>query len=272
MDSKSRILNVDDFSEIIYQLQSVGSLAAPIPEGEITRDSELYPPDISDLYRLYRFAVDNCVLSILEIGSGWSTFALYLALQHNIEKYSESYFDSGRFTNLFKMVSVDSSRFYFEIAKRRIRQQLKTDAGLSFHKTRFEFEYHLGIPVSFMNPSPRWDFDLIYLDAPEPEQVFPGVNTSKMNTGNDLPINGDLLRFEPYILPSTSVIIDGRTSNSRFLASRLVRCWDIIEDIQYDFSLFTLSEEPLGSIHSNYLKFRKEFSVNNNLNNIMKKI
>ena len=39
-----------------------------------------YPPDLNDLYRLYKFIIDNNRTTILEFGSGWSSIIFLIAL------------------------------------------------------------------------------------------------------------------------------------------------------------------------------------------------
>lgn len=264
-----RSLSFIEFSEIINNLRNSMEEVMEVPVNELTREKTIYSPELDDLYRLYRFVVDNSVLSILEIGSGWSTFALFLGLKQNIEKCASQYTDSGRFTNLFKMVSVDSSRFFYERARNRVEKFFGHSTDLFFLKTDFKMNLLHGTPVALMEPSPRWDFDLIYLDAPEPEQIDLNGCSSPINTKNDLPICGDVLKFEPYMLPNTSIIIDGRTANSRFVSSHLYRNWNLFWSRQHDVSFFYLDEEPLGTIHEKYLEFRKLFSIERKLDNFL---
>jgi len=119
--------------------------------------------------------------------------------------------------------------------------------------------------VTTWDPIPRFDYDFIYLDAPEPEQIVGGTGHIQMRDVHDLPIAGDLIVNEPYILPQTSVIIDGRTSNARYLASNLYRNWTVSTDFAGDFTLLHLSESALGTINQNHLSFRRERSVDESL-------
>ena len=49
--------------------------------------TETHLPDLKDLYRLYQFVILNKRTTILEFGSGWSTFIFSLALQELKNKY-----------------------------------------------------------------------------------------------------------------------------------------------------------------------------------------
>lgn len=234
-----------------------------IATNEKLRTTEVYRPELEDLFRLYAFVIDNCVTSILEFGSGWSTLALSLGLKHNKHEYSGAYPNFNRNPHPFSICSVDNSKAFMDRAISRLdleSQSLVTP--------------HLAVPkmsrvglhsVTTWDPIPRFDFDLIYLDAPEPEQIVGGSEFIQMRGIHDLPIAGDLIVNEPYILPQTSVIIDGRTSNARYLESNLYRNWDSLTNFEEDFTLLHLSESPLGKINARHIDFRLEHSLAKNL-------
>ena len=50
---------------------------------------EPYTPQLSDLYRLYKFVILNKRTTILEFGSGWSTLFLSHALNQNKIKFND---------------------------------------------------------------------------------------------------------------------------------------------------------------------------------------
>jgi len=258
-------LSEAEFAELLLGLH-MKEFNDLIPSDHVTRDSKLYPPEIDDLYRLYQYVIDNSVLSILEFGSGWSTFALHLGLLHNKEKYCEHYDGSGRFTNLFKLVSVDTSEYFFHKAISRINPPSTLTDTIKFHLARPTIELFNGFPLAFWSPPPRWEFDLVYVDAPEPEQLVSQSFQFPLTTKNDFPISGDLLRYEPYIFPGTSVIFDGRTSNSRFVGEHLYRNWEKYFSLDKDISCFYLEESPLGRVHARHLKFRLSNCAGDKLN------
>jgi hypothetical protein len=101
---------------------------------------------------------------------------------------------------------------------------------------------------------------LIYLDAPEPEQVTTSSSFLPMKNVHDLPIAGDLVFNEPYIHPETSIIVDGRTANARYLSTNLRRGWSYTHYAEEDFSLLHLPEQPLGRINAEHINFRKSKS------------
>ena len=237
-----------------------------IDSSEIVRDNQLYRPEIRDLYRLYNFVIDNCVISILEFGSGWSTLALAMGLEFNELNLKSLYRGYKRNRNSFRLCSVDSSKFFSKKAVDRLSENQKNlvEVFISIPYLK-KFQGH---PVSVWEPVPRFDFDLIYLDAPEPEQIVVQETSLPMSSLYDLPIAGDICINEPYILPNSSIIVDGRTANARFLKSKLYRNWTVKSYAEQDVSLFCLDEKPLGSINEDHINFRKKFAKKNKLDNL----
>jgi len=256
------MLTKDDFNKLL--LSKYEAENSEILSDERLRTPVIYPPELNDLYRLYSFVIDNCVTSILEFGAGWSTLALAMGLNHNREKYSGEYPNYNRNPHPFSICSVDHSEVFMSRAISRIDSPIQ-------HLVK----PHLATPkmtkvgvhtVSIWNPIPRFDFDLIYLDAPEPEQIEGGSGFIQMQDVHDLPIAGDLIVNEPYILPQTSVIIDGRTTNARFLQHNFYRAWESFTSFEDDFTLMHLAEPPLGKINKAHIDFRLERSNGLHLN------
>ena len=98
--------------------------------------------------------------------------------------------------------------------------------------------------------------DLIYLDGPDHDQVIGVINGFEYKESFTQPMSSDVLMIEPYLWPETIIVTDGRTANARFLASRLKRNWQILEDPFGDRTIFRLHETPLGSISSEHIDFR----------------
>lgn len=230
---------------------------------ESLRTTVVYPPELDDLYRLYAFVVDNCVTSILEFGAGWSTLALAMGLKHNKSQYSPEYPNYTRNPHPFSICSVDNSDTFMNRAVSRLDQDSRSLVTPHIASPKMS---RVGVhSVTTWDPIPRFDYDFIYLDAPEPEQVVSGKEHIQMRDVHDLPIAGDLIVNEPYLLPQTSVIVDGRTSNARYLTSNLYRNWTVSTDFTGDFTLLHLSESALGKINNSHLTFRRERSVDESL-------
>lgn len=252
------MLKIEEFKDLIFAHAQIDQTVESTNESRI-RTSLVYGPDIDDLYRLYSFVIDNCVTSILEFGSGWSTFALSLGLKEIRNKYSCEYVGVQRNPHPFRICTVDNSPEFAKLALSRLDSEMLESIDVHIASPILTT---VGLnPVTLWNPVPRFDFDLIYLDAPEPEQVVTSGFQLPMATVHDLPIAGDLVVNEPYLHPETSIIIDGRTANSRFLKLSLQRKWSYENFPREDFTLLHLSEDPLGRINAEHIEFRKSRST-----------
>jgi len=259
-------MSLDMFSSFIEDIY-VKEVDVFVDKNEIVRDDKVYKPELKDLYRLYSFVIDNSVISILEFGSGWSTLALAMGLEFNQNRFGDQYKGFDRNLNAFRMCSVDSSKYFSQISISRLNENQRRMVD-EFISVPF-FKDFQGYPVSLWDPVPRFDYDLIYLDAPEPEQIVANVSALPMSSLSDLPISADLCVNEPYILPGTSILIDGRTANVNFLEAKMYREWIIRKDIHKDISYFFLNEPPLGAINQSHLEFRKNLSLYNRLDNLI---
>lgn len=114
-----------------------------------------------------------------------------------------------------------------------------------------------GVYCSFYDKFAIFNPDFIYLDGPDPMLV----NDSKNGFSNKSlclpPISGDILKVEPFLLPGTLVVIDGRTSNARFLKNNLQRNWTYFEDFKNDQNILYLNEKPIGKTNLKQIKFYK---------------
>lgn len=256
------MLKIEEFKDLILAQAQIGQTIEPADESRF-RTNLVYEPDIDDLYRLYSYVVDNCVISILEFGSGWSTFALSLGLKEIRNQYRSEYGGFQRNPHPFRICTVDNSPEFVNLALSRLDSEMLDSIDVHIASPILTT---VGLhPVTLWDPVPRFDFDLIYLDAPEPEQVVTSGFQLPMATVHDLPIAGDLVVNEPYIHPETSIIIDGRTANSRYLKIGLRRNWTYRNFPDADFSIFHLHEEPLGRINTNHIEFRKVRSSSGHL-------
>jgi hypothetical protein len=79
-----------------------------------------------------------------------------------------------------------------------------------------------------------------------------GISTSHVDR---LPMAGDILSIEHFLLPRTLIVIDGRTANARFLKTNLQRNWEYSYFPEYDQHFFELMEEPLGIFNEKQIKF-----------------
>lgn len=250
-NQKIPVQTKQEFQEFLFRFKTDDSL---IPASEVVRDQAIFPPDIDDLYRLYRLVRDTAVVSAIEYGSGWSTFALSKGIWENKESFGDNYI-GYRNLNAFKLKTVDASSFFLKKAINRIPISYQSVVLSQVATPKLVTEYN---QCSVMwTPAQRVDYDLIYIDGPEPEQVIRNQTDFPISTIHDLPIMGDMVRYESYILPSTLIMFDGRTSNARYFKNRFVRNWRYSSNFDQDYSLMILNEEPIGKINKKHLDFRE---------------
>jgi hypothetical protein len=253
-NQKIPVQTKQEFQEFFFRFKTDDSL---IPTSEVVRDQAIFPPDIDDLYRLYRLVRDTAVISAIEYGSGWSTFALSKGIWENKESFGDNYI-GYRNLNAFKLKTVDASSFFLKKAINRIPISYQSVVLSQVATPKLVTEYN---QCSVMwTPVQRVDYDLIYIDGPEPEQVVREQTEFPISTIYDLPIMGDLVRYESYILPSTLILFDGRTSNFRHFKRHFSRDWKYVSNLQSDYSLMCLNESPIGSINAQHLDFREKHS------------
>jgi hypothetical protein len=92
--------------------------------------------------------------------------------------------------------------------------------------------------------------DFIYLDGPDPADVageFSGFTFSSCPERTVMA--ADLLRLENIMLPGTTILVDGRTNNARFLARNFDRSFTVEHDAEGDVTLFQLVEDRLGRLN-----------------------
>ena len=99
--------------------------------------------------------------------------------------------------------------------------------------------------------------DLIYIDGPMPMSYQNSSNEYiNMNHNEITNITCDVLIIEPILLPGTVIIVDGMTNNSRFIRRNLQRNWLSFEDLDNDFTIMVLDEDPLSILHRRQLNFQ----------------
>ncbi len=220
------------------------------------RNSSEYEPELDDLYYLYSFVREKAVVSILEIGSGWSTLVLAKALGENFETFGLDYLSQVRFPNPFKLLTIDASKDWQKIAIERIPSELRSLViPIVSNPTLCEFN---GVLSHKYENFPNFIADLIYLDGPDHDQVKGKIRGFEYNENFLPPMSSDLLIVEPFMWPETFIITDGRGANSTFLKNNFKRNWQMIHDRFGDRSLFRLNENPFGSISEQHINFRLE--------------
>ena len=211
-----------------------------------------YKPNLSDLYRLHRFVIDNKRTTVMEFGVGWSTLVLAHAVSLNKVKYSESIANLRR-NNPFEVHSVDSEQEFMKVAAERLPSNLKpfvtfthSPIRMTSFQGRYATEYH---HLPLVNP------DFIYLDGPDQFNLSNDINGFSTAHKDMMPMACDILKFEHFLTPGTIIVVDGRAANARFLKANMQRNWDYSYSADVDQHIFLLNEEPLGKYNRQQLDF-----------------
>ena len=97
--------------------------------------------------------------------------------------------------------------------------------------------------------------DFIYLDGPDQFNVSGNIRGISTASHDRLPMAADILILEPFLLPGTLIITDGRTANARFLLNNLQQNWEYCHFEEEDIHAFELIEKPLGKINQKQIYF-----------------
>lgn len=211
------------------------------------------PPELDDLTRLHFLVRNRRVTTILEFGVGKSTIVLADAIEKNKKEYGEFVSKNLRRSNAFQIHSLDNSQHWLDECKNSFPEQLKEN--VNFHFSEVEMTTFNDRVCTMYRKLPNICPDLIYLDGPEQFNVIGEVRGISTAHPDRLPMAADILILEPFLLPGTLVIADGRTANARFLLNNFQRNWEYCHFMEEDIHAFELVEEPLGRINKLQLAF-----------------
>jgi len=233
-----------------YVAASRASSQGVAPDGDVATP---YGPELDDLHHLYALARRSAAVSVMEFGSGWSTLVLALAVHENEASFAGTY--DVRHPNPFRVLSVDASAEYSARSFAQLPVELR--GHVIAHVSGARLVEHGGRWASLFDDLPPFVADLIYLDGPEPGQVRGTVDGFSLADPHGLPVAADLLRLEPMLWPETTVVVDGRTANARFLRDNLQRRWDHLHDPFGDRTTLFLDETPYGEISARHVAARR---------------
>ena len=214
--------------------------------------SDPYPPDLQDLYRLYQFIVLNKRLTVLEFGCGWSSLVMAHALRKVRDSYADDVSDLRR-SQPFYLSVVDNEEKFLTIAKNRIA--LEQLDNVEFSLSDVVVTTFNGRLCTQYSKLPQVNPDFIYLDGPDQFNVKGAVNSLSIAHQDFMPMASDLLLIEHFLTPGTILVVDGRTANARFLERNFQRNWTYKHETQFDQTIFLLDEEPLGEYNRRQLDF-----------------
>jgi len=211
------------------------------------------PPAWDDLVRLHNIILDRKVTNILEFGCGFSSLIMAHALSINSSLHGDFVKNNLRRASPFQLMSVDDLETYIETTKSRVPLNLKNFCHFHFSSTRMgEFN---GRICTFYEQLPNITPDFIYLDGPSQYSVQGDVSGINTRHPDRVPMAGDLLKIEHYLLPGTLIVVDGRTANARFLLKNFQRDWHYFHSEKEDVHFFELREKPLGKYNLAQIKF-----------------
>ena len=212
--------------------------------------SEMFPPDYRDLLRLAVIVRDRKPRSVLEFGSGQSSFVIAASMARLAFDNPESNFDfhtveaskkyADQAQSLVETVTAPSN-FEFSVCESSVILQEVTGR----FATLYEFI-----------PNVRPDF--VYLDGPSPADCSGSIRGFSANDQLRMPMAADLIFLEYFFEPGAVILVDGRTANARFLRDAFLQDWWHHHDTLGDVHYFELAEAPLGQRNSRSMVERFE--------------
>lgn len=240
--------------EILGMGQSPGKPVTAPNDTVDANNTTPYPPDVDDLSRLYRLARSRRCITILELGSGYSTAILAAALEENrLEMQTDSRFATLRRNNPFELHTVDASADWLKTTMSRIPDWCR--ARVFLHHSGVSIGTFADRIVHYYDKLPNICPDFIYLDGPSQHDVTGEIGGVAFNHNDRTVIAADIARMEWLLLPGTLVLCDGRTNNARFLKRNFQREWRHVHDEAGDVHTFELVEPPLGALNRRQLEF-----------------
>ena len=218
------------------------------------KQKEIYRPNLEDLYRLFSFISLNKRTTVLEFGTGWSTLVMALALKENKKKYLHN-IKGLRRKNPFEIHVVDCNKHFKSISQKRIINFFKDPSFVKFTHSKCNIAKFNNQICNEYSKIPLVNPDFIYLDGPDQKDIQGSLNGINLRHNDFMPMNSDLLKIEPFLIPGTIIITDGRGANAQFLKNNFIRKWEYFFDQKFDQHIFYLNEKTLGKINSNLLKF-----------------
>lgn len=231
---------------------------------EMTSNS-IYVPELHKLYNLYQYVILNKRTTILEFGSGWSSFIFHLALNELKKKYSENVKKLRR-NNPFELFILENMKKYLSISKNRIQKFQKDKKLKKPSKTRCYFSevemttYNGRIATQYKN-LPICNPDFIYLDGPEQFGIKGKVNGINLAHPDMMPMVCDILKLEYFLTPGTLIVCDGRSANVDFLKTNFKRKWKYYNDVKNEQHIFYLCAPSLGKFNKLQIEFYKTNKV-----------
>lgn len=214
-----------------------------------------FKPDLIDLCRIHQFVIEYKRTTILEFGTGWSSWVFADALSKLKAKYSHE-ITTLRRNNPFQLHVVDDELEFLDIAKSRIPQSL--ESFISFYEIPAVMGTFNGRICTYYDSLPLISPDFIYVDGPGQFNVVGEVSGWHTRHKDMMPMSADILRIEHFLTPGTIIVFDGRAANARFFKANTQRNWAYQYDALYDQHVYALNESALGKFNQKQLDFYEQ--------------
>lgn len=211
-----------------------------------------YKPNLIDLCRLHRFVMETKRTTVLEFGTGWSTWVVADALERLEARYAKDVRGLRR-NNIFELHVVDDEEEFIGVASNRLPPSLCD--RVFFNCVPVQMTTFNGRVCSVYEKLPLISPDFIYVDGPDQFNVVGHVDGWSTRHNDMMPMSSDVLKIEHFLTPGTIVVFDGRAANARFFYANVQRNWSYQYDSEYDQHVFLLDEDALGKYNKMQLDF-----------------
>lgn len=216
-------------------------------------EGEAFPANYNDLARLHYLVLSRKVVCGLELGSGYSTLILAHAMSILAQHFGDFVNSVTRTSKPFHIYSVEESEDFKNIAYSRLPDELKPFSTIV--QSDVEIGLHDGRISTVFSQIPNVLPDFVYIDGPSQYANTKSINGFSIAPLDRMPMSSDILKMEFFFEPGAMILLDGRTSNARFLKAYLKRDWKYHHDIENDISIFELQETPLGNLNKQKMEF-----------------
>ena len=214
------------------------------------------PPELVDLYRLYKFIELNKRTTVLEFGTGYSTLVMHYALINNQKIFGKKK-PFSRCNDPYTLFSLDNNRKFINISKKRVLSFSKNKLKVKFFFSKTKMTLYNGNFAVEFDKLPQTNPDFIYLDGPSQWGLKSKINNITTAHPDMMPMSCDIAKIENFLVPGTIIVSDGRTANAIFLKNVFKRKWKFIRDRKFDQCYFLLVDDSLGILNDKQLKFYK---------------
>jgi hypothetical protein len=216
----------------------------------VIKSKQLFVPDIEDLVILHKLIIKHKITSVMEFGAGYSTIIMAEAIFRNFKKFK---FKQRKNCGVHSCET--NTKYYNKLKVSKNLKSLIKIYNSNVIMTKFNSRF-----CTAYKKIPKINPQLIYLDGPDLYSVKNDISNYSTNFDECVPISADILMIEPFLLPGTLIVIDGRQSNVRFLENNFQRKWKKKVFKNIDLTIFVLKEKPLGKV--NFLDMKNRNLLN----------